>query len=179
MLPLLKVVMGFLNPGQVGDPVPPTHELPLISTNLFRLVASTQEATKGLFKVELYLFCMFHVENANGLDLLIWWFVNELKFPNGGFLAQQIFDILGPQIKIKQIFLVVGMFISSQQCHIGVENLDMFIMIYNNWPIHALMDCKLVDGDKLAKVFVVEILLEENEDLLEKASYFEEIESNV
>jgi hypothetical protein len=41
------------------------------------------------------------------------------------------------------------------------------------------MDCKLVDGDKLAKFFVVEILLKENEDLLEKASYFEEIESNV
>jgi len=41
------------------------------------------------------------------------------------------------------------------------------------------MDYKLVDGDKLAKFFVVEILLEENDNLLEKASYFEKIESNV
>jgi hypothetical protein len=37
------------------------------------------------------------------------------------------------------------------------------------------MDCKLVDGDKLAKFFVVEILLEENENLLQKTIYFEKI----
>jgi hypothetical protein len=61
--------MGFLNPSQVGGPIPPTHELPLFSTSLFRLITSTQEATEGLFKVELYLFCMFHVENAKGHDL--------------------------------------------------------------------------------------------------------------
>jgi hypothetical protein len=137
VLPLLKVVVGFLNSSQVGGPIPPTHELPLISTSLFMLVASTQEANEGLFKVELYIFCMFHVENANGPNLLMWQFVNEFKFPNVGFLAQQIFDILGPQIKIKQIFLVVGIFTSLQQCHLGVKNLDKFIMIYNNWPIHA------------------------------------------
>jgi hypothetical protein len=117
--------MGFLNPSQVGSPIHPTHELLLISTSLFGLVASTQEAIEGLFKVELYLFCMFHVENANGPNLLMWWFINEFKC------------ILGPQIKIKQIFLVVGMFTSLQQCHLGVENLDKFIMIFNNWPIHA------------------------------------------
>ncbi len=134
MLPLLKVVMGFLNRSQIASPIPPAHELTLISTSLFKLVASTQEATKGLFKVELYLFCIFHV---NGPNLLMWWFVNEFKFPNVGFLAQQIFSILGLQIKIKQIFLVVGMFTSLQQCHLGVENLDKFIMNYNNWPIHA------------------------------------------
>jgi len=89
VLPLLKVVMGFLNPSQVGGLVPPTHELPLISTSLFRLVALTQEAIEGLFKVELYLFCMFHVENANGPDLLIWWFVNEFKTHNK-FLASWV-----------------------------------------------------------------------------------------
>jgi hypothetical protein len=38
------------------------------------------------------------------------------------------------------------------------------------------MDCKLVDGGKIAKFFVVEILLEENENLLHKAIYFEEID---
>jgi hypothetical protein len=82
--------MGFLNPSQVASPIPPTHELSLISTSLFKLVTSTQEAIEGLFKVELYLFCVFHVENANGLNLLMWWFVNEFKFPNVGFLAQQV-----------------------------------------------------------------------------------------
>jgi len=63
--------MGFLNPSQVGGPILPTQEPPLISTSLLGLITSTQEATKGLFKVELYWFCMFHVENANGPDLLM------------------------------------------------------------------------------------------------------------
>jgi hypothetical protein len=50
-------------------------------------------------------------------------------------------------------------------------------MIYKNWPLDAQLDCKLVDGDKLTDFFVVEdMLLEENEDLLEKASCSDEIE---
>jgi len=51
-------------------------------------------------------------------------------------------------------------------------------MIYNNWPTNVWIDYNLIDGKKLALFFVVEkTLLEENEDLLEKARYFEEIES--
>jgi hypothetical protein len=47
-------------------------------------------------------------------------------------------------------------------------------MIYKNWPLDAWLDCKLVDGDKLDEFFmVVDALLEENEDYLEKASYLE------
>jgi hypothetical protein len=50
-------------------------------------------------------------------------------------------------------------------------------MIYKNWPLDAQLDCKLVDGDKFIGFFVVEgMLLKENEDLLEKASYSDEIE---
>jgi hypothetical protein len=50
-------------------------------------------------------------------------------------------------------------------------------MIYNNWPLNAQLDCKLVDGNKLVDFFVVEdMLLEEHEDMLEKASYLEKIE---
>jgi hypothetical protein len=50
-------------------------------------------------------------------------------------------------------------------------------MIYKNWLLDAQLDCKLIDGNKLVEFFVVEdMLLEENEDLLEKASYLEKIE---
>jgi hypothetical protein len=50
-------------------------------------------------------------------------------------------------------------------------------MIYKNWPSNAQLDCKLVDGDKLAKFFLVEnTLLEKNEDLFENAGYLEKIE---
>jgi len=48
-------------------------------------------------------------------------------------------------------------------------------MTYKNWPLNAQLDCKLIDGDKLTKFFVVDDrLLEENEGLLEKANYWEE-----
>ncbi len=59
----------------------------------------------------------------------------------------------------------------------GVDNLDKLVMIYNNWPSDVWIDYNLIDGNKLAKFFVVEKnLLEENENLLEKARYFEKIE---
>jgi hypothetical protein len=34
------------------------------------------------------------MENAYGLDPLMWWVANEFKFPNVTFLAQQIMGIL-------------------------------------------------------------------------------------
>jgi len=46
-------------------------------------------------------------------------------------------------------------------------------MIYNNWPLDARLDYKLVDGDKLTKkIEAKDTLLEENEDLLENVGYF-------
>lgn len=49
-------------------------------------------------------------------------------------------------------------------------------MIYEHWLVDAQVDCKFIDGYKLMEFFFVveEILLEENEDLLEKTYYFEE-----
>jgi hypothetical protein len=42
--------------------------------------------------------------------------------------------------------------------------------------MHAQLDYKLVDGDKLAEFFVAEdTLLKENEDLLENVGYLEKI----
>jgi len=70
-MPLLKVVMGFLNPYQVASLVLPSHELLSISTKLFGPIVSTQETTKGLLKIKLFLFCRFNVENVDGLYPLI------------------------------------------------------------------------------------------------------------
>ncbi len=50
--------------------------------------------------------------------------------------------------------------------------------IYKNWPNDAQINCNLVDGKRLAEFFMVEeTLLEENEDMLKKLRYFEEVES--
>jgi hypothetical protein len=67
VMPLLKVVMGFLNPYQAASLVVPSSVLLLTSTGLFGPTISTQKATKGLLKVKLFLFCMFNVENVDGL----------------------------------------------------------------------------------------------------------------
>jgi len=88
MMPLSKAVMGFLNPNQVASSILPSLQLPLISIMLFESIASTQETTENLLKVELSLFCKLNVEDVDGLDPLIWWSINESKFPNIGFLAR-------------------------------------------------------------------------------------------
>jgi hypothetical protein len=47
-------------------------------------------------------------------------------------------------------------------------------MIYKNWLVDVQVNYKLVVGDNMQKFFVAkEMLLEENEELLEKVSYFE------
>jgi hypothetical protein len=56
MLPLLKIVKGFLNLGQVVGPILPTLELPSILIRLFGLVASTHETIEGLSKLNYLCF---------------------------------------------------------------------------------------------------------------------------
>ncbi len=64
-------------------------------------------------------------------------------------MAQQILSILGSQIDIEHIFFVVGVLISLQQCHLGVENLENLVMIYKNWLVDVRVNYKLVVGDGL------------------------------
>jgi hypothetical protein len=95
-------------------------------------------------------------------------------------LARQILGIPSSQIGIEQIFSIASMLISLQLCHLKVENLDKLVMIYKNWPIDAQVYCKLFVGDKLREFFVAkDPLLDENEEPLEKASYFEKKKSCV
>jgi hypothetical protein len=74
MIPLLKVVMGFLNPSQITSLDPTTLEQPstsLTSFGLFKLILSIQKNIEAFLKVKLSLFCRFHVENVDGLDPLM------------------------------------------------------------------------------------------------------------
>jgi len=84
---MLKVVMGSLNPIQLTSLDPPSPKQPSTSSGLFRGVASIQEAIEGLFKVELSLFCRFHLENVDSLNPLMWWATNESRFPNVSFFT--------------------------------------------------------------------------------------------
>lgn len=76
------------------------------------------------------------------------------------------FGHLRSQIEIVRIFSIVGVFSSLKRCYLKVDNLDKLVIIYKNQPIDAQNDCNLVDGQKVAELFVVkQILLEENEDM--------------
>jgi hypothetical protein len=114
MMPMLKIVMVFLNLGQTISLNPPPPKQPLISCGLFNVVVSTQEVIEGLFRSRLSLFHGFHVENVYFIDPLMWRAANEFRFPNMGFLAQHIVGILGSQFDTERIFVVVHVFISLQ-----------------------------------------------------------------
>jgi hypothetical protein len=80
VMPMLKAIMGFLNLCQTTSLDPPPPEQPLTSCGLFGVVVSTQEVTESIFKVELFLFCRFHLENVDFLDPLMWWVAMSLGF---------------------------------------------------------------------------------------------------
>ncbi len=112
MMPMLKTIIGFLNQSQTTSLNPPPPEQPSTSCGLFGAITSTQEATKGLLKVELSLFHKFHVENVDSFGPLMWWATNEFRFPNVGFLAQQILGITGSQRETERIFSIAGVLTS-------------------------------------------------------------------
>jgi hypothetical protein len=62
------------------------------------------------------------------VDLLSWWQFHEKHFPNVGFLAKQILEIIGSQIKIENARNFVGLLIALWSCCLQVENLDRIII---------------------------------------------------
>jgi hypothetical protein len=65
---LVENCYGFLNPNQTTTLLLTTPKLP--ATKLSGLVILSQEIPDNLFKVELFLFCRFHMEKADGLNML-------------------------------------------------------------------------------------------------------------
>jgi hypothetical protein len=88
-LPLLNShCFGFFESRSNSNPSSYNTWDTLHSTKLFGLVASSWEAiNQVLFKVEVFLFYKFYVENACRLDPLKWWISNEIKILNVGFLV--------------------------------------------------------------------------------------------
>jgi hypothetical protein len=96
LVPFLVVVFKSFNPNH-----PQTLPLdPLVPNDLlFSEPASTKKASEGLLKYELFLFCQIVISKEDLQSPLVWWKTHESQFPNVGFLARQIFGILGSQIE--------------------------------------------------------------------------------
>jgi hypothetical protein len=56
-----------------------------------------------------------------------------------GFLARQYLGIPGSQIETERIFSVAGILSNLHRSKIGIDNLDILVMIYKNWP----HDCRM------------------------------------
>jgi len=105
---------------------------------------------------------------------LLGWNTNCHKWLNVAWLVRQILTIHGSQIEIKQVFNVVGIFISVWRCWFEVKNLDSLFMIYKNWPKDAKVGCSLAN-ENVIKFFTIQAnFLESHEVIFSEARMFEE-----
>ena len=132
---------------------------------MFVTGTSEGEATKGQLQKELSLFGRLVID-AHDLEdeRLEWWRINEVVFPNVGFLACQYLAIPGSQIESERIFSVAGILSNIRHSTLNMDNLNSLVMIYKNWPTDARTNVVLYEHlidfyDSKATI------LEENENL--------------
>jgi hypothetical protein len=85
--------------------------------------------------------------------------------------------IPGSQIETERIFSVVGILSNLRRSKIGIDNLDILVMIYKNWPHDCRMGTSMYEhlADFYAKES--EALDDDVEVELQDAQMLEEMES--
>ncbi len=83
---------------------------------------------------------------------------------------------MGSQIKIKWIFIVVGIITNLKKSKLGIENLNSLIFIIKNWPNDAYVGC---DGPWKPKVMVKflkmdSVRIEKYNKMIKEQNLFEE-----
>jgi hypothetical protein len=86
----------------------------MVKLNVFESLAFNEEATLGFFQVELSLFKKFTMLDDPFIPL-IWCAHHEQQFFNLSYRVHQVMDVVGSQIKTKNIFSIVN-FITSLKC---------------------------------------------------------------
>lgn len=80
---------------------------------------------------------------------------------------------MGFQIEAKKVFCI-GSMCTNQQCsHLGMDNLEMLIIIYTNWPSDA---CVNIFPWKFMEM--EETLMDENEDVIASFKFLDMDENN-
>ncbi len=74
------------------------------------------------------------------------WKVHEPQILHVGYLAWQILGILGSQIEIERISSMASIPTCLKKCLLGAKNLEKLVLIHKNWPHHARLDDKMVEG---------------------------------
>ena len=91
-------------------------------------------------------------------------------------MARQILAIRGSQIETERIFSIARVLTGLRRCRLGLDNLDSLIMIFKKWPDDARHDCEVVAKDVQEFYRKEADLLDDHEDEVEDAGYFEGVE---
>ncbi len=110
--------------------------------DIFQQIASTSEPTKELVTRELLIFRRYLMDPKDIKSLLQWWGKYETMFPTIGFLASQILNIVGSQIKIERIFSLMRILTNQRRCHLQLDNLKLFIFVSKKLPNDLRVGCK-------------------------------------
>jgi hypothetical protein len=103
-----------------------------LEKNVFDVRASIEESSQALVIGELSLFKRLSIFSTTCANPLTWWCMHEAQFLNVGFLAKQIFGILGSQIKIEWVFIFVGVLTTLRHYCLQMDNMDCIITILKN-----------------------------------------------
>jgi hypothetical protein len=66
-------------------------------------------------------------------NLLLCWSKHEGQFPTFAYLTRVILGKPDSQIETKRVFSIVGIFTSLHRCRFGPKNLDLLVLLINNW----------------------------------------------
>ncbi len=96
-------------------------------------------------------------------------------FPYLGFLAHQVMEIVGSQIKVEWMFNMARVIIGLKQCQLGIENLDNIVLITKNWHEDSRSSYTIGEKFKTIEEYlnVEDNLFEKNEILIADFDFFE------
>jgi hypothetical protein len=96
-----------------------------------------ENMTLLVVKEQLTHFKIEKVTDDEYKDLLAWWRTQERHFSYVGFVPRKILGCVGSQIEVKRVFNIANICTNLCCSRLGMENLEMLINIYKNWPKDA------------------------------------------
>jgi hypothetical protein len=88
-------------------------------------------------KEQLTHFRVKKVTNDECKSPLAWWRTQERHLSYAEFVACQILKIVGSHFEAERVFNITCIYMNLCRSRLGMENLEMLINIYKNWPKDA------------------------------------------
>jgi hypothetical protein len=122
-----------------------------------------EDMVLSIFKEQLTHFKVKKVTDDECKDPLAWWRAQERHFYYVGFVVCEILGIVGSQIEAERVFNIASMYMNLHHFRLGIDNLEMFINIYKNWP----EDVRVGGSLSMEKFMAMEeTLMDENDKII-------------